>query len=146
VLAGLLVSTSSFSNEAAQALVAWAAGLKNLTPEQGQTLLKVARDLFPHQELADSSYTVCIDPYDAAALDPRAKAEIQDGLKTVEGASRRIANTAYVNISDDDERIRLAKMLADGRWMGGFKKTVAACPDAQPEVKAKLDHNGFPGR
>jgi hypothetical protein len=91
----------------------------------------------PHQELADSSYTVCIDPYDAAARDPQAKAEMQDAIKTVEGASRRIANTAYVNISDDDERIR----LANDRWMRGFKKTVAACLDAQPEVKAKLDHN-----
>jgi hypothetical protein len=77
--------------------------------------------------------------------DPQAKAEIQDALKTVEGASRG-SLTQRVNISDDDERIRLAKMLADGRWMRGFKKTVAACPDAQPEVKAKLDHNGFPGR
>lgn len=141
VLAGVLVSTAAVSNEAAQAAKAWTAGLENLTPEQGQTLLKIARDLFPHQGLADSNYTVCIDPYDVAASDPQVKADVQDALKTVAGASRRMANTAYVDISDDAERVRLAKMLADGRWMRGFKKAVGACLDAQPEVKAKLDHN-----
>lgn len=138
VFAGVLASTSAISNGATGSK-AWAAGLKNLTPGQGETLLRIARDLFPSQDLADSSYTVCVDPYDVAASDPQAKADVLDALKTVEGASRRIANTTYVQISDDDERVRLAKMLADGRWMRGFKQSVGACLDAQPEAKAKLN-------
>jgi hypothetical protein len=103
--------------------------------------LKIARDLFPSQELIDSNYTACIDPYDIAASDPQAKADVLDALKTVDGASRRIANTTYIDIPDDDERVRLAKMLADGRWMRGFKKSVSACLDTQPDAKANLDRN-----
>lgn len=103
--------------------------------------MKIARDLFPSQELHDSTYTACIDPYDIAASDPQAKADVLDALKTVDGASRRIANTTYIDIPDDDERVRLAKMLADGRWMRGFKKSVSACLDTQPDAKANLDRN-----
>ena len=139
VLVSVLVSTSAASNETAPATKAWAAGLKNLTPEQGQTLLKITRDLFPSQELPDSNYTLCIDPYDVGASDPQAKADVLDALKTVEGAARRMANTTYAEISDDGERVRLAKMLADGRWMRGFKRSVGACLDAQPEAKARLN-------
>ncbi len=131
VLVGCVASIPAVAKEAAPATQAWAAGLKNLTTQQGQTLLQLARDLFPNPELADSNYTVCVDPYDVAASDPQAKAEMEEAFKTVEGASRRMANTAYINISDDDERLRLAKMLADGRWMRGFKKSVGACLDAQ---------------
>lgn len=140
-IADALVSTAAISNEATPCSKAWAAGLKNLTPEQAQTPLKIARDLFPGQDLPDSNYTLCVDPYDAAASDPQVKADVLDALKTVEGASRRIANTTYVDISDADERVRLAKILADGRWMRGFKKSVGACLDAQPEAKAKLNGN-----
>jgi hypothetical protein len=82
VLASVVVSTLAGSNETAPTTKAWAAGLKNLTPEQGQTLLKIARDLFPNRELADLYYTACIDPYDLAASDPQAKADVLDALQT----------------------------------------------------------------
>jgi hypothetical protein len=131
VLAGCIVASSVVAKEAAPATQTWASGLKNLTPQQGLTLLLLARDLFPNPELADSNYTVCVDPYDVAASDAQAKAEMEDAFKSVEGASRRMANTAYIDISDDAERVRLAKMLADGRWVRGFKKSVGACLDAQ---------------
>jgi hypothetical protein len=140
-LAGFVILTLAVSTGAADATNTWAAGLKNLTPEQGQTLLKVARDLFPHEELADSNYTVCIDPYDAAASDPQTKEAIEDALKTVKDASRRMGYTSYVDISDEYERLRLAKMLAEGRWMRQFKSSLQACLYGQPDVKAKLNRN-----
>ena len=117
---------------------AWAAALKHLTPTQGRTLLHLTRDFFQHEELADSHYTRCIDPYDAAASDPQTKETIDESLKLVEGASRRMGYTAYTEISDDYERLRLAKMLAEGRWLRQFKKGVQQCLYGQAEVKAKL--------
>jgi hypothetical protein len=126
-LVGFAVSTSAVSARAAESSNAWAAGLKNLTPEQGQTLLKIAHDLFPRDELADSKFTACIDPYDTAASDPQAKQAVEDALGMAEGAARRMGYKAYTDISDDDERERLAKMLAEGRWMRQFKKSLDTC-------------------
>ena len=141
VLVGFALSTLVASIGAQQSTDAWAAGLKNLTPEQGLTLLKLTRDWFQDDELADSSYTVCIDPYDAAAGDAQTKGALEDALKLVQGASRRMGYTDYTDISDDYERIRMSKMLAEGGWMRQFKKSVEACLYAQPGVKAKLERN-----
>ncbi len=119
----------------------WAAGLKNLTPAQGRTLLALARDFFPHPELADSHYTVCIDPYDDAAADPEAKGALEESMQVVEGASRRMGYKTYSEISDDYERLRLSKMLAEGRWLRQFKKSFEQCLYDQPDVKARLNRN-----
>ena len=117
----------ALSSQAADSSSAWAAGLKNLTPEQGETLLMLGHDLFPHDEIPDAKLTTCIDPVDAAAGDPQAKQSLDDALGIVEGAARRMGYKTYTEISDEDERERLAKMLAEGRWMRQFKKSLEAC-------------------
>jgi len=122
---GLLLP--ALSSQAADSSSAWAASLKNLTPEQGETLLKLGHDLFPHDEIPDAKLTACIDPVDAAAGDPQSKQAVDDALGIVEGAARRMGYKTYTDISDDDERERLAKMLAEGRWMRQFKKSLEAC-------------------
>jgi len=127
----LSASTLSLSADAAESASAWAAGLKNLTPEQGETLLRLARDLFPQEQLADSKFTACIDPYDAAASDPQTKQAIEDSIGMAEGAARRMGYKTYTGISDDEERERMAKMLAEGRWMRQFKKSLETCLKAE---------------
>lgn len=106
---------------------AWSAGLKNLKPQQGRLLLALARDLVPHENLADSRYAACIDPFDAAAADPQARGEIEDALQMALDGSRRMGYTGYLEISDEEERVRLARNLADGRWMRKFKMSVSQC-------------------
>ncbi|MGH8631369.1 MAG: hypothetical protein ACREU7_11495 [Burkholderiales bacterium] len=119
----------------------WAASLQNLTPVQGRTLLALARDFFQHPELSDSHYTVCIDPYDTAAADPQAKASLEESMELVKGASRRMGYDSYAEISDEYERLRLSKMLAEGRWLRQFKKSVGQCLYDQPDVKTRLNRN-----
>lgn len=141
VAAAFVILASGSGVHAADDSSAWAAGLKNLTPAEGLTLLKLTRDFFQHEELADSSYTRCIDPYDAQASDQAVKADIAGAMDMVEGATRRMGYKTYPGITDDYERVRLAKMLADGRWMRKFKKDIEQCLYAQPDVKAKLNLN-----
>jgi len=45
----------------------WTASLKNLSAHEGETLLKVARHLFPHDRLADSYYAKVVTDLDAEA-------------------------------------------------------------------------------
>jgi len=135
--AGLLLSVAATSASGAD----WAASLRNLTPAQGRTLLALARDFFQHSELSDSNYTVCIDPYDNAAADPQVRTSLEESMDLVEGASRRMGYGSYAEISDEYERLRLSKMLAEGRWLRQFKKSVEQCLYDQPEVKARLNRN-----
>ena len=45
----------------------WTAGLKTLNAHQGQTLLAMSRQLFPHPQLGDSDYVIVVRDLDAGA-------------------------------------------------------------------------------
>jgi hypothetical protein len=115
---------------AAEAANVWAAGLKNLTPAQGKTLLKFARDLFPDERLEESKFTACLTPYDAEAGDPQKRESLLDSLKQIDGAAMRMGYKDYVGVSHEDERVRLSQMLAEGRGLRQFKKSVGQCLEA----------------
>lgn len=129
-LCAVFMATPGGPVVAAEAADAWAAGLKNLTPEQGKTLLKFARDLFPDEGLQELKFTACLAPYDAEAGDPQKMETLLDSLKQIDGAAMRMGYRDYVGVTHEDERIRLSKMLAEGRSLRQFKKSVGQCLDA----------------
>src|ERR1700757_5503154 len=64
---------------------AWAADATTLTPATLKTLVKVARDIYPHDFVADSYYITAIKPWDdKAAKDPAVKAMISDGVSRLD--------------------------------------------------------------
>ncbi|MFN5713400.1 MAG: gluconate 2-dehydrogenase subunit 3 family protein, partial [Bradyrhizobium sp.] len=46
---------------------AWAEGASTLTPATLKTLLKMARDIYPHDFLGDSYYITAVKPWDEKA-------------------------------------------------------------------------------
>ncbi|MFM9849075.1 MAG: twin-arginine translocation signal domain-containing protein, partial [Hyphomicrobiaceae bacterium] len=48
---------------------AWAFAPKAFSAETARTLVKVARDIFPHDKLADQYYGVAVKTYDDKAVD-----------------------------------------------------------------------------
>ena len=51
---------------------AWGLEVKNLKPETMRTLIKTARDIYPHDRLADRFYAVAMKSYDVkAGTDPQ---------------------------------------------------------------------------
>lgn len=45
----------------------WTAGLKTLSAKEGETLLKMAHEIYPHDRLADASYQKVVEDLDAEA-------------------------------------------------------------------------------
>src|SRR5260370_21499798 len=61
---------------------AWAGYATALAPATLKTLVKVSRDIYPHDFLADGYYLTSIKPWDAkAAKDPAFKARLEDGVQ-----------------------------------------------------------------
>src|SRR6202047_3893570 len=66
---------------------AWADDATALTPATLKTLVKVARDIYPHDFLADSYYITAIKPWDGtAAKDPAGKSLINEGVSRLDTA------------------------------------------------------------
>jgi hypothetical protein len=119
----------------AGALLAADAGttFQNLTAEQGRTLLALARDFDPEAEdRADPAYAACIARYDAEAADPAKRAQMEESFQLIVGATRRMGYTQYADITDDYERLRLAKMLGERGWLKQFRADVTACLGVAP--------------
>src|ERR1700732_2043427 len=56
-----------------------------LAPQTLKTLVKVARDIYPHDFLVDSYYITAIKPWDGkAAKDPATKALLEDGVRRLD--------------------------------------------------------------
>jgi len=114
---------------AVQATAQPAAKFANLTPERSQTLLALAHDYHPRDGVAESHYTTCIGPYDVQAGNAQDRQSMDEALALVEGAVRRMGYPSYAAITDEYERIRLAKMLAEKAWMKQFRIDVGQCLD-----------------
>src|ERR1700752_5424586 len=60
---------------------AWADDATTLTPATLKTLVKMARDIYPHDFLADSYYITAVKPWDGkAAKYPAVKSMIEGGV------------------------------------------------------------------
>ena len=64
---------------------AWADEATALAPSTLRTLVKVARDIYPHDFLVDSYYITAIKPWDGkAAKDPAVKTLLEDGVRRLD--------------------------------------------------------------
>src|ERR1700720_1287093 len=87
---------------------AWAADATTLTPATLKTLVKVARDIYPHDMLVDSYYITAIKPWDAkAAKDPAVKALLEDGVRRLDQEAQARHKVAYVQVPWEADRIFL---------------------------------------
>ena len=89
----------------------------HLGPDIGATLTQVARDIFPHDRLADKYYVAAIRPYeDGAAKDPALKALIREGVKGLDQAAQVRFKMAYADVPAEMDRVTLLMDVSDSRF------------------------------
>ncbi len=87
---------------------AWAADATTLTPPTLTTLVKVARDIYPHDFLVDSYYITAIKPWDGkAAKDPAVKAMLEDGVRRLDQDAQDRHKMAYAQVPWEADRVVL---------------------------------------
>jgi hypothetical protein len=113
------------------------ASFENLTAEQGRTLLALARDFDAEgEERPGPAYAACVARYDAEAADPADRVQMEESFQLIVGAVRRMGYQQYADISDDYERLRLAKILGERGWLKRFRTEVIVCLAArQPAAR-----------
>jgi hypothetical protein len=100
---------------------AWAADTTTLTPATLKTLVKVARDIYPHDMLVDSYYITAVKPWDGkAAKDPAVKALLEDGVRRLDQDAKDRHKVAYAQVPWEADRI----VLLQGIEATDFFKTV----------------------
>ncbi|MFL6633186.1 MAG: gluconate 2-dehydrogenase subunit 3 family protein [Massilia sp.] len=77
-----------------------------------QTLLRMARDVFPHDKLADRYYIEAIRPFErAAAKDAKQAALFRDGARDLDKAAMKRFGKPYAAVKREPERVSLLKAI-----------------------------------
>src|SRR6478672_3885008 len=91
---------------------AWADDAKTLTPATMKTLLKMARDIYPHDFLGDSYYITAVKPWDdKAAKDPAVKALLTDGVARLDQEANDRHKMPYAQVGWENDRVALLQKI-----------------------------------
>lgn len=90
----------------------WAMSVKNLTPETMRTLVQLARDIYPHDHLADTHYAAAVAGYDdMAGEDEAAKAMIEGGVAMLDRLAAAAHAKRYVAVGWEIDRVALLRRI-----------------------------------
>lgn len=103
------VSVSSISLSPSNAI---AQTLPELGKDVGNTLVKMARDIFPHDKIPDKFYIQAIEPYNTGVKsDAELKKLLTDGVATLNAAAQKVHKVSYVEVKTEEERVQILKSI-----------------------------------
>lgn len=122
---------------------AWALGVKNLKPETMQTLVQMARDIYPHDHLGDRFYAAAVATYDnQAGTDPAVKSLVEDGIAKLDDLAKARHKTGYSAVAWEADRVALLKQIQDGKFFQTVRGNLVTGLYNNPEVWAKFGYEG----
>jgi hypothetical protein len=122
---------------------AWAMTLTTLTPETARDLLQMARDLYPHDRLAESFYAKAVEPYDAqAAKDPALRDLLTNGAGELDRLAAEKGAKTYADIADEGQRVAILKSISGTPFFAKMRGDMITGLYNQPEVWAKFGYEG----
>jgi hypothetical protein len=119
---------------------AWALDVKGLKPETMKTLILMARDIYPHDKIADRFYAIAVKGFDAKAeKDPAFKAMIEtgvDGLNIASGAN------GYTGVGWEAERVALLRSISSTPMFETVRSTLVVSLYNQQEIWPIFGYEG----
>ena len=122
---------------------AWADDASTLSPATMKTLLKVARDIYPHDVLGDSYYITAIKPWDGkAAKDPAVKSLISDGITRLDQNARDRHKVAYAEVPWEADRVALLQRIEQTAFFQKVRGDLVVSLYNQKELWPKFGYEG----
>lgn len=88
---------------------AWALEVSVISEHEMATLLQMARDIYPHDRIADRFYAVAVKGYDAEDK----KALVAEGIAALDAAARAAGHADYVSVGWEEDRVKLLQAMED---------------------------------
>ena len=122
---------------------AWAQGAKNLSPHVTATLVKAARDIFPHDHLADKYYVAACAGYEALAADAGKKALLTEGVARLdEDAKSKFQAANYLAVNWEADRVTLLQGVAHSPFFAKLRGDLVVTLYNQKELWPKFGYEG----
>lgn len=122
---------------------AWGLEVKALKPETARTLVKLARDIYPHDRLADRFYAVAVKGYDEkAGKDPATLAAFEGGVTALDADAKATHGVAYADVGWEAERVALLRPIQGGAFFQGIRSDLIVSLYNQKEVWPLFGYEG----
>lgn len=83
-----------------------------LGADVGKTLIRIARDVYPHDKLGDKYYAAAVATYEgAAAKDPAVKSLLVDGVAALDASATSAHGQRYADVADEAKRVALLRKI-----------------------------------
>ncbi|MDT8854169.1 Twin-arginine translocation pathway signal [Paracoccaceae bacterium Fryx2] len=91
---------------------AWALETQALQPDTMATLIRMARDIYPHDRLADSFYAIAVKGYDT----PDAAPMVEAGIAALNAAAADAGHASYGAIGWEKDRVAILRGIEQGSF------------------------------
>lgn len=91
---------------------AWAMEVSVITERQMATLLQMARDIYPHDQVGDEFYAIAIKGYDSDA----SKDMVAEGVARLDDLARAAGAPGYLETKWEDNRTALLRQIEDSAF------------------------------
>lgn len=95
---------------------AWAVEVVHLRPQTMATLIQMARDIYPHDRIADQHYAAAVKGYDS----DESAGMIESGAAALDAAAQDKGFGSYVEVPWERDRVDILRSLEDD----GFFQTI----------------------
>jgi hypothetical protein len=121
----------------------WAVPVKNLKPETMQTLIQMARDIYPHDQLADKYYAVAVSGYDEqAGSDQTVKGMIEEGVAGLDSIAQAQHRVRYASVGWEADRVAILQQIEKGKFFQTIRGGLVTGLYNNPEVWPKFGYEG----
>jgi len=122
---------------------AWGLEVKNLRPETMLTLIKVSRDIYPHDRLADRYYAIAMKSWDEkSGSDPATRQLIEQGIATLDELAKSKYGVPYAEVGWESERVNLLRQLEDEAFFQKIRSDLIVSLYNQKEVWPLFGYEG----
>jgi hypothetical protein len=122
---------------------AWAQAAKVLPPRTMALLVRTARDIFPHDHIADRFYVAAVVPYDAkAGSDADLKALLEGGAARLDAEARARHGAGYLEVNNEDARVALLRAASDQPFFKRLRGDLVVALYNQKEIWPKFGYEG----
>jgi len=114
-----------------------------LTPEEANALVKLVRDLFPHDRLEDVFYKNAVAPLQAeAARRPSARRLLSEGVAQLNRLASAAGGNSYAELADEKARVSVIKQIENGAFFKKVYGTTVVSLYNQPALWPKFGYEG----
>jgi hypothetical protein len=122
---------------------AWAEDATALSPAVLKTLVKVARDVYPHDFLADAHYITAIKPWDGkAAKDAKIKTMLESGVSRLDQDAQDRHKAAYLGVPWEADRVVLLQGIEQTDFFKAIRSDLVVSLYNQEELWPKFGYEG----